>query len=178
MTTSGCLTIESNLMAASNPGQEDAAHARLVAQKEKSRLRRDLPALAQLVAELAVALTLLAGVLALTAGLLLLLSGLLAAALLLAGLLARVLVLLARILVRVGHRNLLGWTQRSCRTPREEPTVNSANGFRPYAVPRPSLNGDGLPWLWRAEPGPKLASVQDFWLPLALLPLRVPAVKK
>jgi hypothetical protein len=49
---------------------------------------------------------LLVGLLALTVRILLLLSGFLAATLLLAGLLARVLVLLARILVRVGHRDL------------------------------------------------------------------------
>ena len=44
--------------------------------------------------------------LVLTARVLLLLAGLLATALLLAGLLTRILILLARILVRVGHREL------------------------------------------------------------------------
>jgi len=73
--------------------------------------------------KLAAASTLLTGILALTVRVLLLLAGLAAAALLLAGLLARILVLLtwlltwilvllARVLVRVGHRDLPGWTVR------------------------------------------------------------------
>jgi hypothetical protein len=64
--------------------------------------RRDFPALAWFKLELAI----LWRVLTLTVRVLLLLAGLLPAALLLAGLLARVLILLARILVRIGHRDL------------------------------------------------------------------------
>jgi hypothetical protein len=80
--------------------------------KKSPASRRDLPALAYFVSELATALALLIGLLALTVRvgllpvrILLLLSGFLAAALL-AGLLTRVLVLLPRVLVLVGHRDL------------------------------------------------------------------------
>jgi hypothetical protein len=78
------------------------------AQKKSPASRRDFSVLAQLGFGLATALALLIGFLALTVRILLLLSGLLAAALLLSGLLARGLVLLARLLIRVGHRDLPG----------------------------------------------------------------------
>jgi hypothetical protein len=78
--------------------------------KKNPALRRDFPALAWFTSELAIGLLAGITVLALTIRVLLLLAGLLPAALLtlLAGLLTRVLILLARILVLVGHGDLLG----------------------------------------------------------------------
>jgi hypothetical protein len=76
--------------------------------KKNPALRRDFPALAWFTSELAIGLLAGITVLALTIRVLLLLAGLLAAALLLAGLLTRVLILLARILVLIGHGDLLG----------------------------------------------------------------------
>jgi hypothetical protein len=116
----------------------------------------------------------LIAVLALTVRVLLLLAGLLTAALLtlLAGLLTRVLILLAGILVLVGHR-------RSPLLKRNgETTENPKVGFK-------GTCGSAAIIAWRRfvatvalEPGRKLPLYKPFKPHPALLPVRVPAVRK
>jgi hypothetical protein len=133
------------------------------------------------VSELATALALLIRPLALTVRVLLLLAGLLAAALLLAGLLAgllaRVLVLLARVLVLVGHRDLpllnaTFWLN-----------VTEVDNPQPRIWFREKSRSIGI-IAWRrlvatvADGTPKLALYKPFEPRLALLPHRVPAVRK
>ena len=144
--------------------------------KKNPALRRDFPSHSlspSILSELAVPLALLT-LAALTVRILLLLAGLLAAALLLAGLLTRVLILLARILVLVGHS---GSPFLRCGKHNGETTAKAQVWF-------PENFGSRAIIAWRRfvasvalEPA-KTTRVQPLEPRPALLPLRVPAVRK